>query len=119
MNWAICSAYLAYKNNLPKVIGAIIHCSGCRKRNKQCVFLKKWCEDNLKLLRGEMDFCFECNCFPCDGLRRTDERCQRDYGMSMIENLKEIKKKGIHEFIKKQYQKYKCPKCNNLDFGSQ
>ncbi len=34
--------------------------------------------------------------------------------MSMIENLMEIKEKGIHEFIKNQYKKYKCPKCNNL-----
>ncbi len=34
--------------------------------------------------------------------------------MSMIENLMEIKEKGIDEFIKNQYKKYKCPKCNNL-----
>jgi hypothetical protein len=64
MNCAICSGYLAYKNNLPKVRGKISHCKGCRPRNKQCAFLKKRCEDNLKLLRGEIDFCFECDFFP-------------------------------------------------------
>lgn len=66
MNYAICSSYLAYKNNLPKVKGKIAHCKGCRIRNKQCAFLKKQCKDNHKLLRGEINFCFEYNCFPCD-----------------------------------------------------
>jgi hypothetical protein len=111
MNCAICSAYLAYKNNLPKVRGK---CKGCRPRNKQCAFLKKRCEDNLKLLKGEIDFCFECNSFPCYELKRLDNGYKQKYGMSMIENLIEIKNKGIQEFIKKQYKKYKCPRCGGL-----
>jgi hypothetical protein len=32
----------------------------------------------------------------------------------MIENLTEIKTKGIREFTKIQYDKYKCPECNGL-----
>jgi hypothetical protein len=114
MNCAICSAYLAYKNNLPKARGKILHCKGCRPRNKQCAFLKKRCKDDLKLLKGEIDFCFECNSFPCDGLERLDNRYKREYGMSMIENLIEIKNKGIQQFIKNQYKKYKCPRCDGL-----
>ncbi len=114
MNCAICNAYLAYKNNLPKVRGKISHCKGCRPRNKQCAFLKKRCEDNLKLLKGEINFCFECDCFPCYGLERLDNSYKQKYEMSMIENLLEIKNKGIQEFIKNQYRKYKCPECDGL-----
>ena len=114
MNCAICSGYLAFKNDLPRVRGKISYCKGCRPRNKQCAFLKKQCKDNLKLLKGKVNFCFKCNCFPCDRLKHLDERYQHNFGMSMIENLREIKDKGVHEFIKNQYKKYKCPKCNNL-----
>jgi hypothetical protein len=34
--------------------------------------------------------------------------------MSMIENLMEIKEKGIYAFIKSQYKKHKCSKCDGL-----
>lgn len=114
MNCAICSSYLAYKNNITRARGKITHCKGCRPRNKQCAFLKKQCIDNLKLLKGKVDFCYECNCFPCDRLKHLDERYQCEFGMSMIENLMNIKEKGIHAFIKNQYKKYKCPKCDGL-----
>lgn len=111
INCAICSAYLAYKNNIPNK--KIHNCRGCRARNKQCAFLKKRCKDGLKLLKGEVDFCFECNCYPCDRLEHLDERYRKKYGMSMIENLNEIKKTGLINFIKNQ-KKYECQKCGNL-----
>ena len=57
MNCAICRSYLLAK------------CTGCRIRNKKCAFIKKRCEDNLKLLKGEVDYCFECQCFPCETLK--------------------------------------------------
>ena len=114
MNCAICSSYLAYKNNIPRKKGKISYCSGCRIRNKQCAFLKKKCEDNLKLLRGEVNFCFECNRFPCERLSHLDQRYRKNFGMSLINNLNKIKEKGILTFIEDQYRKYKCPKCGNL-----
>jgi hypothetical protein len=113
MNCAICSRYLAYKNNLTEVKGKIIHCAGCRPDNKKCA-LQKICADNRKLLKREIAFCFECNCFPCDRLKKLDDRYQRNYNMSMIENLMNIKTKGISKFMKHQFKKYKCPKCDGL-----
>lgn len=32
----------------------------------------------------------------------------------MIENLMDIKKKGIRKFILNQNKKYKCPECDGL-----
>ncbi|TET46059.1 MAG: DUF3795 domain-containing protein [Dehalococcoidia bacterium] len=113
MNCAICSGYLAYKNH-PRFKGIVSYCRGCRPRNKQCAFLKKRCADNLKLLAGEVNFCFECNCFPCEGLKHLDARYRREFNMSMIENLMEIKENGLDGFLEKQYQKYACQRCGDL-----
>ena len=109
MNCAVCSAYLSFKNNLN-----LHKCIGCRPRNKQCAFLKKKCKDNLKLLKGNISFCYECSFYPCDRLKRLDERYRTQYQMSMIENLNLIKEKGLEELIKKEIRKYRCPKCGEL-----
>jgi len=102
MNCAICRAYL------------LVKCNGCRIRNKKCAFVKKRCEDNLKLLKGEVDYCFECQCFPCEALRKLDDRYQERYGMSMIDNLRLVKEKGIHQFILIQNHRYSCPECGHM-----
>ncbi len=112
MNCGICSSYLAYKNNIPRKV--ISNCISCRARNKQCAFLKKKCRDDLKLLKGEIEFCFECGYFPCEILTKLDKSYRVKFGMSMIDNLNEIKDKGINYFIENQEIKYKCQKCNNL-----
>jgi len=114
MNCAICSGYLAFKNSLPKKPGKVSHCQGCRPRNKQCAFLKKRCRDGQRLLRGEIDFCFECNHFPCPDLQGLDGRYRQRYGMSMIENLLEIRKDGLQKFLARQRRKYRCPGCGGL-----
>ena len=112
MNCGICSSYLAHKNSIPRKV--VSNCIGCRARDKQCAFLKKKCRDDLKLLKGDIEYCFECNYFPCEYLVKLDKSYRIKFGMSMIDNLNEIKKKGIDIFIEKQENKYKCPKCNNL-----
>jgi transposase len=43
-----------------------------------------------------------------------DERYRKNFGMSMIENLNTIKSRGIREFLVKQREKYKCPKCGGV-----
>ena len=109
MNCAICSGYLAFKNNVP-----IAKCKGCRPRNKQCAFLKKRCKDDLKLLTGKVSFCYECNCYPCENLRHIDERYRNNFAMSMLDNLDYIKKYGLRKFCARQYKKYRCLKCGEL-----
>jgi len=111
MNCSICSGYLAYSRNLPRQRGKIIHCAGCRPRNKQCAFLKGHCQ---KLTNNRITFWFECDNFPCYGLRRIDERYRKNYDMSMIDNLKKIKQSGIDAFLKNQRKKYECPRCGGV-----
>ncbi len=111
MNCSICSGYLAYSRNIPKRRGKITHCTGCRPRNKQCAFLKGRCQ---KLSNNRITFCFECDDFPCYSLRHIDARYRKNYDMSMIDNLNEIKQSGIDTFLKNQRKKYKCPRCGGV-----
>lgn len=108
MNCGICGGYLAYSRNIPKKKGKIGHCIGCRLRNKECAYLKGNC---LLLKNNKIKYCFECKNFPCGRLFHLDERYRRNYKMSMIENLKTIKEKGVAFFLKVEREKYKCSKC--------
>lgn len=112
MNCGICSNYLAYKNKMKGK--GLPNCIGCRPRNKQCSFFKKTCKNDLKLLKGEIEFCFECSYYPCETLIKGDKSYRKRYGMSIVDNLNEIRDKGINDFIESQEKKYRCEKCDNL-----
>ncbi|OYT12638.1 MAG: hypothetical protein B6I19_09330 [Bacteroidetes bacterium 4572_114] len=89
----------------------ITHCVGCRPRNKQCAFLIKRC---TKLMNKEVQFCFECDEFPCGALQRLDGNYRKRFDMGMVENLNEIKNSGIEIFLQNQQEKYQCPGCGSL-----
>ena len=108
MDCGVCSAYLAYHQNIPKKRGKTVHCTGCRPRNKQCAFIKRDC--NL-LKENRIEYCFECNDYPCAALKRLDKRYSTQYGMSFIENLNYIRDHNIEEFLGQQEKKYRCPRC--------
>lgn len=111
MNCAVCSRYLAYKNNFRKS-----QCGGCRPENKKCTYLFEKCSGLNSKLEGstKANFCFECDQYPCKQINRMDDRYRKNYLMSIKENLENIKVKGIDTFIHEQYKKYECPKCGQL-----
>ena len=88
----------------------MIRCQGCLPLNKKC-FIKRGCK---KLLKNEINFCFECDNIPCKNLDRLDRRYRKQYDMSMIENLRDLKEKGVKEFLETQKEKYKCSKCGDV-----
>lgn len=96
MNCGICEAYLREQKK----------CPGCftgRKVNKRPIRCgRKLCKKRY----GK--FCFQCDSFPCDSIKRLDERYQKSYDMSEIANLKFIKENGIEKFLKQQEKKYSC-----------
>jgi hypothetical protein len=111
MNCGICKTYLAYSRNVPYEKGKVAHCQGCIIRNKNCAFIKRDCE---KIRKKEYRFCYECPDMPCENLERIDLLYSARYGMSMVENQKMIKEKGMDEFLKSQAEKYKCPSCGDV-----
>lgn len=108
MNCGVCSAFLSLSHGIPTARGKITHCAGCRTRNKTCAYLKGHCR---KLASGRVSFCYECGQFPCKRLLHIDSRYQTRYGTSLIHNLEEIKQVGIGTFLRKQTDRYLCPKC--------
>ncbi|OGO33186.1 MAG: hypothetical protein A2Z29_08700 [Chloroflexi bacterium RBG_16_56_11] len=108
MNCAICSSYLAMKNDLKRKGFGRTYCAGCRPRGKNCSFMKKSC---ALLGNGLVQFCYECAVFPCDRLKRLDKRYRTFYHMSMIENLEYIKEYGLERFLKEDEAKWRCPDC--------
>ena len=108
MNCGLCSNYLALKNDIKSKGIKIPYCAGCRPRGKQCAFFKKRC---AKLMSGKVQYCFECNEFPCKNLEHIDKHYQERYKMSMIENLNYIKEHGMEKLLEREEEKWRCPEC--------
>jgi len=107
MNCGICRAYLAWKHNVPRQRGRVSWCKGCLPRGKNC-YIKRGCK---RLTKHEVQSCSECETMPCAKLAHLDKRYRERYGMSMVENLKILKEKGVDEFLKDQDKKYCCTDC--------
>lgn len=94
MNCGLCLHYLRTENKCPG-------CSSGRKvNNKPIKCSRRLCK------KRKGDFCYECDSFPCDSIKRLDERYRKRYGMSEIENLEFIRDKGVEAFLKSQEEKY-------------
>ena len=111
MNCAVCSGYLAFAHDVKSKGIRMPYCTGCRPRDKKCAFLKKQCE---LLLADEVRYCYECVSFPCERLERLDNRYRTNFRMSMIENLKYIKKSGVGKLLEKEEEKWRCNECGNI-----
>jgi hypothetical protein len=111
MNCAICANYIVWKNNLKSKGIRMPACTGCRIREKQCAYIKKWCPN---LRSGNANFCYQCADFPCHRLKKINARYRSRYHMSMIENLLFIKYYGMEAFLAWQKNRWHCPSCGGM-----
>ncbi|HPG41293.1 MAG TPA: DUF3795 domain-containing protein [bacterium] len=109
MNCAICSRYLAFKNNIKRS-----QCTGCRTQLSPCTYLFAKCTGINNTTQGKAVFCFECSQYPCKQIKRMEKRYKNIYKMSVIENLEFIREKGLNAFIEEQYRTYRCSRCGEL-----
>ena len=102
-NCGICMAYLREKKK----------CPGCRvfDKNEPVSIAKCKIKNCATFKRSKSKFCFECEGFPCNNLKHLDKRYRTKYIMSMIENLENIKKFGIREFVKNEKIRWACSHC--------
>ena len=108
MNCRICVGYFGYTMAGKKRKHI---CPGCRTTNKICAFVKKRCS---KTLTKEVDYCFECEDFPCQNLEKLDKNYREKYKMSTINNLNFIRQNGIVKFLKSQEEEYRCEECGGV-----
>lgn len=111
MDCNVCSGYLALKYDVKEKGVRIPYCKGCRPRDKKCAFLKKRCD---LLLNKKVEFCYECEEFPCENLKHIDKRYRTLFRMSLVDNLKFIKEYGLAEFLERQKKKWQCPDCGEV-----
>lgn len=111
MNCALCSRYLAFKNDLKAKGINHTYCMGCRQQNIICSCIKKKCS---LIYKDEIDYCYECNEYPCKAVNKLDKRYRKFYRMSEIDNLNFIKEYGMQKFLKQQEKKWECKKFGDL-----
>ena len=103
MNCGICMAYLREKKM----------CPGCRESNENksvsCANCK--IKNCIELNRSNLKFCFKCKIYPCEKIKHLDKRYRTKYNVSMIENLGNIKKLGLREFVKNEKIRWTCSQC--------
>ena len=108
INCAICSRFLAWSKQMPKVPGKIAHCAGCRARKYPCAFIKKGCPD---ICEGRFQFCFECATFPCRKVNSIDERYRAKFHSEPVQNLLDIKRLGPEKFFAADMKRHRCGNC--------
>lgn len=108
MNCGVCSRYLAMKYDVKRQGLRIGYCVGCRPNNRLCSLIIKRCQP---LMSGEVEYCYECESFPCVHLEKLSKRYSDDFHMSMVENLRMIKEKGMTALLEKEEEKWRCPEC--------
>ena len=53
---------------------------------------------------------------PCENLDRIDRRYRKLYNMSMVENLNELKERGMKTFLERQADRYDCHICGDVTY---
>lgn len=103
INCRLCRAFVREKKA----------CPGCRcddhNKSNACITCKiKNCDKRIK---SEIEYCFDCDQFPCAPLKHLDVRYRTNYATSPIDNLNSIKEIGINAFVESENSKWACPEC--------
>ncbi len=103
MNCGVCHRYLRENDACPGCRGddalKMVSCTHCTIKN--CT----------SLAAGRSRFCFECAGYPCRRLKALDKRYRTKYGMSMMENLQNIKTRGLKAFAADETVRWICKTC--------
>jgi hypothetical protein len=106
MDCRLCIAYIRDKKA----------CPGCRGGDSNKPKTRVTCQIKNCEKRGRdgVKYCFNCDTFSCASLNHLDKRYRIKYGMSMIDNLENIKKFGIRHFIRNEKERWTCPECGKI-----
>jgi hypothetical protein len=93
-------------------------CLGCgsdertqRRKSKWQCKIRKCCFEDKNL-----NFCIDCDEYPCNLIEKLKNSHPEDvrfrYRHEIYDNLEGIKEIGMENWVKKQENRFKCPKCN-------
>jgi hypothetical protein len=105
INCRLCRAYGRERNP----------CAGCRARRAFTASDAFHCSVHCEVLAtSAVDYCFQCEEYPCRALLHLDKRYRTRYQTSPIDNLESIQAHGIRHFIRSENQKWTCPQCGAM-----
>lgn len=76
-----------------------IPCNGCRSIQGNCPVIPSTCDTYLCVKEKDVQFCYECNEFPCVRLHPSADRADVLPHNLKVYNLCTIRQKGIEKFI--------------------
>lgn len=104
LHCALCYAFQRRKKPCPGCnapdVGKLPHCTKCTIRN---------CPD-LRLSGDAWEH--GCGKFPCRRLRQLDARYRIRYGVSLLQNLRDIAACGLAPFLEREAREWACPACS-------
>jgi len=88
-----------------------VKCYGCRadKRGPYCGN----CKMAACAAEHGIEFCSECNDYPCDDLRQFQS--ERPHRIELWDDLERIRTVGYTQWLKESKSNYTCPECQTLN----
>lgn len=104
-----CGTCLAFQRKKNKCLGCFLTYMNKPPTRLKCKIRNcEWHEGT------ESGLCFECNLFPCAGVKRIDKRYRDHYKISLIQNLTILKERGMTEYLELEAQRWTCPGCGSV-----
>ena len=104
MNCMVCYKHLKAKNS----------CKGCLSCDNDKPEHCRKCSIKDCVNQKEINYCFECNLFPCKTIKNLDKNYVKNYGISLIKNSISVKTEGIESFLLKEKELWTCKKCGGI-----
>ena len=117
-----CTLFIGTTENEPQRLEAVAavyktepdvwECHGCRSE-KRSYFCKNECKMVDCAQEKGIDFCVECDEYPCDELRAFKEK--RPHRIDLGENQERIKEVGYAQWYEEMVAHYACPQCGSTN----
>jgi hypothetical protein len=89
-------------------------CDGCLGNDKNKPERCRTCEIKNCCIEKGIQYCFECNEYPCKRIKNLEKSYNKRYGASLIENSRMVKEKRIAYFQQTEAQKWTCQDCGGI-----
>lgn len=116
-----CTLYIGTKED-PQRLKAIAEryrmpaeaweCEGCRSE-KRSYYCKNICKMAACAAAKGLEFCGECEDYPCDELRKFQG--ERPHRIELWESQERIIKVGFYDWFEEMIEHYSCPNCRTIN----
>ena len=104
MNCKVC-----YKHLKPKKA-----CNGCLLSDEDKPEHCRKCPIKICVKGKNLLYCFECDKFPCQLIKKLEKSYNIRYKVSLVGNSLFVKNNGIEVFMIKEIKRWSCQKCQGI-----